>query len=46
MNECPLLDHVFVSHQLKADRYRVIQDKPENVWLSDHFPVLVDLNLK
>ena len=46
VSECPLLDHVFVSHQLKATRYRVVQDKPENVWLSDHFPVLVNLNLK
>ena len=30
----------------KATRYRVIDDKPEKVYLSDHFPVLVDLNYK
>ena len=44
--ECPLLDHVFVNKNVKATRYRVIGDKPEKVYLSDHFPVLVDLNYK
>lgn len=35
--ECPLLDHVFVNKNVKATRYRVIDDKPEKVYLSDHF---------
>lgn len=46
ISDCPLLDHVFVSPQFKASRYRVVQDKPDGVWLSDHFPVLVNLSLK
>ena len=46
IDQCPLLDHVFVNNKLKAGRYRVVQDKPENVWLSDHFPVLVNLDYK
>ena len=45
-DERVLLDHVFVNSLMKATRYRVIQDKPENVWLSDHYPVLVNLNYK
>lgn len=45
-DERVLLDHVFVNRRVKATRYRVIQDKPEKVWLSDHYPVLVNLNYK
>ena len=41
-----LLDHVFVNSRVAATRYRVIQDKPESVWLSDHYPILVNLYYK
>lgn len=45
-DERTLLDHVFVSHGVKAMTYRVIQDKPENVWLSDHYPIIVNIDYK
>jgi len=38
-----LLDYVFVTNGVAVDRYRVIQDTPDHVFLSDHYPVLVDL---
>jgi len=41
-----LIDYVFVSDGSKIDRCRVIQDKSDNSFLSDHCPVLVDLTLK
>lgn len=46
LNERVLLDYVFVTKGMKVDRYRVVQDKPDNVYLSDHYPVLVDLTLQ
>ena len=45
LDERVLLDYVFVTDGAKVDRYRVIQDTPENGFLSDHCPVLVDLTL-
>lgn len=45
-DERVLLDHVFVNHYIKATRYRVIQDKPEKVWLSDHYPIIVNIDYK
>ncbi len=45
-DECVLLDHVFVSRDIKATRYRVIQDKPEKVWLSDHYPIIINIDYK
>ncbi|NDV84826.1 endonuclease/exonuclease/phosphatase family protein [Bacteroides sp. 51] len=45
LEERMLLDYVFVTHGTKVDRYRVIQDTPDNVYLSDHYPVLVDLRM-
>lgn len=41
-----LIDYVFVTGDAKVDRYRVVQDKPDNGFLSDHCPVLVDLMLQ
>lgn len=41
-----LLDYVFVTKSAKIDRYRVIQDKPENSYLSDHCPILVELTVQ
>lgn len=46
VEKCPLLDHIFVNKKVSATRYRVVTDKPEKVYLSDHFPVLVDLTYK
>lgn len=41
-----LIDYVYVTDRTKVDRYRVVQDKPDNGFLSDHCPVLVGLRLQ
>lgn len=41
-----LIDYVFATNNVKVDRYRVVQDKPDNGFLSDHCPVLVNLRLQ
>lgn len=46
MEKRVLLDYVFVTNGTKTDRYRVIQDTPENGFLSDHNPVLVNITLQ
>ena len=46
VEERVLLDYVFVTKGAKIDRYRVIQDKPENSYLSDHCPILVELTVQ
>ena len=46
VKERVLLDYVFVTKGAKIDRYRVIQDKPENSYLSDHCPILVELTVQ
>ena len=43
LNERSIIDHIFISNQLKATRYRVIGDKPDKVYLSDHNAVFVNL---
>lgn len=45
LEERVLLDYVFVTDGARVDRYRVIQDTPDNGFLSDHFPVLVNMTL-
>lgn len=45
LEERVLLDYVFATEGVKVDRYRVIQDGPDKGFLSDHYPVLVKLNL-
>lgn len=45
LEERVLLDYVFVTGS-KVNRHRVIQDTPDNGFLSDHYPVLVDLTIK
>jgi endonuclease/exonuclease/phosphatase family metal-dependent hydrolase len=46
LNERMLLDYVFVTSKAKVDRYRVIQDTPDNGFLSDHCPVFVNLTIE
>ena len=41
-----LLDYVFVTSKVKVDRYRVVQDTPDNGFLSDHCPVFVNLTIE
>lgn len=45
-NERVLLDYIFVTKGAQVDRYRVIQDTPDNGFLSDHDPVLVSFNFR
>ena len=44
--ECTLLDYIFTTDNIEVNRYRVIQDKPNNGFLSDHYPILVKLAFK
>jgi len=46
VKERQLLDYVFVTQGAKVVRYRVIGDKPDDGFISDHCPVIVDLNVK
>ncbi|MGI6222742.1 MAG: endonuclease/exonuclease/phosphatase family protein [Prevotella sp.] len=41
-----LLDYIFVSPDFTVDRYRVVDDKPDTHWLSDHCPVMGRILLK
>ncbi|MDO4510866.1 MAG: endonuclease/exonuclease/phosphatase family protein [Bacteroidales bacterium] len=43
--ECQLLDYIFVSKHFDAKRCRVIDDKPQQRYLSDHYPVISQLEL-
>lgn len=46
LNERVLIDYIFVTDGTKVDRYRVVQDTPDNGFLSDHCPVLANLTLQ
>lgn len=39
----PLIDFVFANGQVAADKFRVIADKPDDGYLSDHAPVMATL---
>lgn len=43
MEERVLLDYIFTTTGAIIDRYRVIEDMPNNSYLSDHHPVMVDV---
>lgn len=43
---CTLLDYIFTTDNIEVNRYRVIQDEPNNGFLSDHYPILVKLAFK
>lgn len=45
LDERVLLDYVFVTKDAKVNRYRVVQDRPDNGFLSDHDPVLVEMKI-
>lgn len=40
-----LIDFVFVNGQVSADKFRVIDDKPDDGYLSDHTPIIAGLTL-
>ena len=40
-----LIDFVFVNGQVSADKFRVIDDKPDDGYLSDHAPIIAGLTL-
>lgn len=44
-DERVLLDYVFVNAPVQVNRYRVIGDKPETGYLSDHNPVLAEVTI-
>lgn len=46
VNERRLIDFIFVSGAIAVDRYRIIADKPDNGYLSDHAPVLTHLVIR
>ena len=39
------IDHILVSHHFTIGEGRVVTDKPKGRWPSDHWPVVVDLEL-
>lgn len=41
----PLIDFIFVSGPITVDKCRVIGDKPDNGYLSDHAPILTSLTV-
>lgn len=41
----PLIDFIFVSGPITVDKCRVIGDKPDNGYLSDHAPILISLTV-
>lgn len=45
VEECSLIDFIFVSGPVTADKCRVIGDKPDNGYLSDHAPILTSLTV-
>ena len=46
VEERVLIDYVFTTKGAKIDRYRVVHDKPDNGYLSDHCPILVELTVQ
>ena len=40
-----LIDFIFVNASVEVERYRTIDDKPDNSYLSDHAPVMAILKL-
>ncbi len=46
VEERVLIDYVFTTEGAKIDRYRVVHDKPDNGYLSDHCPILVELTVQ
>ena len=41
-----LIDYILVKGPVEIEKCRVIGDKPDNGYLSDHAPVMTDLVLK
>ena len=46
VEERVLIDYVFTTKGAKIDRYRVVNDKPDNGYLSDHCPIFVELTVQ
>ena len=46
VEERQLIDFIFVNGQVVANKFRVIADKPDNVYLSDHAPILANLTIR
>ena len=46
VEERQLIDFIFVNGQVVANKFRVIADKPDNGYLSDHAPILANLTIR
>ena len=46
VEERVLIDYVFTTKGAKIVRYRVVNDKPDNGYLSDHCPIFVELTVQ
>lgn len=46
LEQRPLIDFIFVNGAIAVDKYRVIGDKPDNGFLSDHAPVMTGLTIR
>jgi len=42
----PLIDHVLVNKNVTVDRYGILSEKKDGIYLSDHNPVFVHVNIK
>jgi len=40
------IDHMFVSHGLKATKAKIVKEKINGRYLSDHYPIMADIDLK
>ncbi|MBP1593103.1 MAG: Endonuclease/Exonuclease/phosphatase family protein [Bacteroidetes bacterium] len=45
-SERVLIDYIFVSNPVQINKYCVIKDTPEQGYLSDHNPILVNITIK
>ncbi len=41
-----LIDWVFVSNSVEVQKYAILSECFDGVWLSDHFPILLKINVK
>ena len=46
VEERQLIDFIFVNGQVVANKFRVIADKPDNGYLSDHAPIQANLTIR
>ena len=40
-----IIDYIFTSDDINIKFHKIIDDKPDNCYISDHYPVMVDVCL-